>query len=59
MKRWLRSLGLGQHIDAIAAFAHDMEEVAWITKEQAILLPMTASERERLLVAIARLPTPD
>ncbi len=59
VKRWLRSLGLGQHIDAIAAFANDMEEVAWITKEQAMLLPMTASERERLLVAIARLPTPD
>jgi hypothetical protein len=59
VKRWLRSLGLGQHTDAIAAFAHDMAEVAWITKEQAMMLPMTASERERLLVAIARLPTPD
>lgn len=55
VKRWLRSLGLGQHIDSVAAFAHDMEEVAWMTKEQVMLMPMSASERETLLVAIDKL----
>jgi hypothetical protein len=59
VKRWLRSLGLGQYIDAVAAFANDMDEAAWITKDQVMLLPMSAAERETLLVAIARLPTPD
>ena len=43
----------------MAAFANDMEEVAWITREQVALLPMTERERETLLVAIARLPTPE
>ena len=59
VKRWLRSLGLGQYIDAVAAFANDMDEAAWISKDQVMLLPMSAAERETLLVAIARLPTPD
>lgn len=59
LKRWLRSLDLGQYIDAVAAFAHDMEEAGWITKDQVAVMPMSAQEKERLRVGIARLPTSD
>lgn len=45
LKRWLRGLGLGAYIDHIAAFAHDMEEINWVTKDQVALLPMSAAER--------------
>ena len=60
VKRWLRSLGLEQFIDHVAVLAADMDEVAWLTREQVQYIPgMTAQQQQTLLVAIAKLPQAD
>jgi hypothetical protein len=57
VKHWLRSLGLGAFIDHIAVLATDMQECSWLTKDQVALLPLTAEQKQTLLVAVAKLPS--